>query len=323
MKDPAIGCQCIPPPMARIETPIRDQSVVRSATTVAAADEGGMEMFVSLNHWRRGSVLGMLAVAVVLLLLAVSPTATASPVIVTNGNDFFATATVIGSLPYTDSPNTALATTEPGDPECAGNGHTVWYEFTPSTDIEIEVSTFGSDYDTTLSAYDEEMNQVACVDDAAGALQSRIRFTALAGETYHIMVGSFYDTPGGNLELLVREAPPLGPPPELSIQIDPSGSVNRAGVATIRGTVTCSEPVEAFIEVFVRQTVSRPIAEGFGFGGVSCDGPTTWEAEVFPYTGAFSAGVANVSTYTSACDADELCGDASSSRSVVLRIGPR
>lgn len=274
------------------------------------------------NRCRAVPARAVILATLVALMLAAAPAAFAAA----PANDDLADATVVASLPHNDAQNTEEATSESGEPGCAGVGHTVWYSFTPSADIELEANTFGSDYDTTLSAYTAGalgLNQVACNDDSAGTLQSRIRFDALAGTTYHIRVGSYYDTPGGNLTFLLREAPPLGPPPELAISIDPLGNVNRNGVATIRGTVTCSEPVFASIELTLRQTTSRPIAEGYGWAGVECDGPTSWEAAVYPYTGSFKAGAVNVSAASFACDSDELCGEAFTSRSVTLRTGSR
>jgi hypothetical protein len=258
----------------------------------------------------------------VAVLLAATPAAFAA----VPANDAFADATVVGSLPFTDAQNTEDATTQPGDPECAGNGHTVWYSFTPSAAIELEAHTFGSDYDTTVSAWTAEaigLAQVACNDDAGGTLQSRIRFDALADETYYIRVGSFYDSPGGNMMFLLREAPPLGPPPVLELSIDPTGSVNRNGVARIRGTLTCSEPIDAFVDLFVRQTTSRPIVEGYGSAFVQCSGPTAWEAQVYPFQGAFVAGPVSVTGSAFACDLDEQCGEAQATQTVVLRTGGR
>lgn len=133
------------------------------------------------------------------------PTAAA----VVPGNDDIANATVITALPFTDSLDTTDATTAPDDPQCEGNAHTVWYSFTPATDVSIAPNTFGSDYDTTLSAYTGSpgaLTQIACNDDFLG-LQSRIRFDAAGGTTYFIMVGSFDETDGGDLVLSVGVTP--------------------------------------------------------------------------------------------------------------------
>lgn len=277
---------------------------------------------MEFHRCRARSARTVIVAALAALILAAAPAALAAA----PSNDAFADATVVGSLPFTDAQNTEDATTEPGDPECAGNGHTVWYSFTPPSDIELEANTFGSDYDTTVSAWTVApigLAQVACNDDAGGTLQSRIRFDALAGETYYIRVGSFFDSPGGNMTFLLREAPPLGPPPVLELSIDPTGTVNRNGVARIHGTLTCSEPIDAFVDLFARQTTSRPIVEGFGSAFVQCSGPTPWEALVYPYPGVFVAGPVSVAGSAFACDLDEQCGDAQATQTVVLRTGGR
>jgi hypothetical protein len=125
-------------------------------------------------------------------------------------NDDFDNAIVIPGLPFADSQDTTNATTAPDDPDCVGMGHTVWYAFTPGTHQTITANTFGSDYDTTLSAYTGtrgSLNQVACNDDFQ-SLQSKISFQATAGVTYFLMVGSFDESPGGNMSLSVNELLP-------------------------------------------------------------------------------------------------------------------
>ncbi|MGH2660064.1 MAG: hypothetical protein ACRDHS_10465 [Actinomycetota bacterium] len=148
------------------------------------------------------------------------PTAAA----VVPGNDDIANATVITALPFTDSLDTTDATTAPDDPQCEGNAHTVWYSFTPATDVSIAPNTFGSDYDTTLSAYTGfpgALTQIACNDDFLG-LQSRIRFDAAAGTTYFIMVGSFDETEGGDLVLSVGATPAKLRPATASLSFEDS-----------------------------------------------------------------------------------------------------
>jgi hypothetical protein len=126
------------------------------------------------------------------------------------GNDDFDNATLIDSLPFTDSLSTLEATTASDDPECAGNGHTVWYRFTPASNQTVTANTFGSNYDTTLSVYTGTrgaLSRIACNDDASG-LQSRVQFSALAGQTYYLMVGSFYGYSSGNLVFSVEALVP-------------------------------------------------------------------------------------------------------------------
>lgn len=122
---------------------------------------------------------------VTIMLANVAPAVHAMPT-----NDDFRRRTIVNAPGFVDNVNTQAATTEPGDPDCAGRGPTVWYAFTPSVDMRVEVNTFGSDYDTTLSVHvgrSSALVQVACNDDT-DSLQSRVRFDVVANVTYYLMV---------------------------------------------------------------------------------------------------------------------------------------
>ncbi len=272
----------------------------------------------------RGIARTAVVTSLLLLVFAAMPAAFAAA----PANDDLADATVIASLPFNDAQNTAEATAEANEPDCVGNLSSVWYSFTPVTDIELEAKTFGSDYDTTLSAWVQEGSElvnVGCVDDSLGTLQSRLRITASAGVTYLIRVGTFFESPAGNLVFSLDVAPPLSPPPVLELTIDPNGGVTRNGIARIRGTLTCSELLtDTFVDVFVRQTASRPIVEGFGSAYIEeCSGPTAWEASVYPYPGQFAPGTVTATGHSFACDADEQCAEVEVTQSVLLRAGAR
>src|SRR3972149_5660917 len=90
-----------------------------------------------------------LILALAITFAGVSPALAAPP-----SNDDFDFATVVTEpLPFGDAINTLEATTAGDDPDCAGQGPTVWYSFSPSQDMQIQANTIGSDYDTTLSVY--------------------------------------------------------------------------------------------------------------------------------------------------------------------------
>src|SRR3954452_12572824 len=128
-------------------------------------------------------------------------------------NDDFDAATVISSLPFSDGIDTSQATTAADDPYCAGNGASVWYRFTPTQDVDVQADTFGSSYDTTLSAFTGSrgsLTPVACNDDS-GSLQSKISFTALAGTTYYIMAAAYGSGSGGQLSISTKPVAPPGP----------------------------------------------------------------------------------------------------------------
>jgi hypothetical protein len=260
----------------------------------------------------RRTALLLLAVPA-LLLLAASPAIAQPP-----ANDDFDSATVVPGLPFTDQLDTTEATTAADDPDCFGQGATVWYSFTPTTDLRVDANTLGSDYDTTLSVYTGTpgaLTQIACNDDAAGSLQSRVRFDATAGETYFFMVGSFGGGPGGNLTFNLDVAPP---PLELGLTIDPTGSVVPSkGVATISGTVTCSQPASVGVEGRMEQRVGRLLIHGFFSAFVECTPPATaWSATVEGENGLFVAGRAQVDAFAFAFDEEAF---AEASATVQLR----
>lgn len=249
---------------------------------------------------------------IVLLLTAATVGVAGMPaaLAVPPANDDFANATVVTEpLPFTDAINTSEATTASDDPDCVGQGPTVWYAYTPSTSFRVEGNTFGSDYDTTLSAYtgtQGALTQIACNDDAGGSLQSRVRFDVTAGTPIFFMVGAFASGPGGNLEFMVQEAPPAGPPLEIDVTIDPVGSVvPKTGVATISGTVSCSR--EAFVDLFgeLRQRFGRLFIRGFIGEFFLCTGEESWSATAHDANGLFVPGRARVMLEVFAFDEEE------------------
>ncbi len=227
-------------------------------------------------------------------------------------NDDFDNAVEITALPFTDNLNTSEATAppeEPADPNdpgvCFVGSHTVWYQFTPSQNMRINANTFGSDYDTGIAVFTgsaiDALSLVICNDDAITGqfVQSNVNFDAVAGETYFFMVGSFGDSPGGNLIFRVDVSLELG------LTIDPSGSVDaKTGVATIRGTVSCAEPASGTLDGEVQQRIGRALVNGSFFTFFECDGVTPWQAEVSAPNGLFTGGRAQVSVRAFAFDRD-------------------
>ena len=56
-------------------------------------------------------------------------------------------------MPFETTADTTEATAA-DDPECIGSDEfTVWYDLTLASTTEVVLDTFGSDYDTTLSAW--------------------------------------------------------------------------------------------------------------------------------------------------------------------------
>ena len=166
--------------------------------------------------------------------------------------------------------------------------HTVWYSLTVEADGFIEINTLDSDFDTTLYVIDAAGEVVACNDDAV-EVASRVVFEASAGETFHVMVGSFANSDGG---MLVVRAVEGSPPLEFDFTVDPAGTVDpHTGIATIGGTLSCSEPATGFVFVDATQGGGRFLVVGNGGAEITCTPETTtWSVQVEPFNGRFQTG---------------------------------
>ena len=212
-------------------------------------------------------------------------------------NDDFASATTVTEpLPFNDSVDTVEATSDAADPDpsCAlgGTGQTVWYSYTPSSDLDVQAITFDSTYSNVLSVWtgtEGSLTEVACRRD------SSVSFSARSRETYYIMAApSFSDTPGGTLRFKVQEQGRID-----SLSIAPVGKVKpKTGVATINGIVVCSgEPGLVEMDVHVSQRIGRKLVQG-GPGDFilieDCSGAVAWSVTIEPLNGLFVAGRAHV-----------------------------
>lgn len=154
--------------------------------------------------------------------------ATASP----PPNDSCTAPTVIPTTPYTDAVDTTEADGGGGPVQCAFTSKSVWYSFTAPADAVIVFDTFGSDYDTVVSAYVgdcDALSRLACNDDYVGAAQSRVALRVTAGQTVLFVAssrGSF--SAGGNLVVHLDEytQPPTTYP---GFAPDPEGDLLELG----------------------------------------------------------------------------------------------
>jgi hypothetical protein len=202
-------------------------------------------------------------------------------------NDDFDDATLVGGVPFTDEVDTDLATSDADDPDCNGNSNSVWYAFTPTANMEIQADTFGSNYETTLSAWTG--TRTALTPVACGSF--RVRFQAVAGQTYYFMVGSAFPG-GGHLVFNLRQLPPRL---VLGLSIDPTGSVTRAGAATVHGTLTCSRAATGVVILgTIRQQQGKKAAVATFSATVDCATSVVWTATVAGETAPFRRGDATV-----------------------------
>jgi hypothetical protein len=225
------------------------------------------------------------AVAVGLAVLAASLYATTPAYAAAPSNDDFDSATVATALPFSDTTSTVEATQAPDDPSCGGGG-SVWYAFTPSADTWVEANTNGSDFDTMLGAYTGQRGALApvgCNDDSRYGFASAVDFLATAGTTYHFMVDGFFGQTGTVVFNLVVVPAPLT---SVTVQAASTGTVNRQGLVTVHGTITCDQAGQAYIQVRAVQSNRRFTSAGDGYTESAC-GPTAtgWSATVKDYDG--------------------------------------
>jgi hypothetical protein len=213
-------------------------------------------------------------------------------------NDDIRNAALITTVPFTASQVVTTATTAPDDPYCYGNAQSVWYAFKAPSTGRIELNTFGSGYDTTLAVFSGTpgaLTQLACSGDAFNnfqySLQSRVRFDAVAGNTYYIMVASQY-YPAGTANLVLNVI--AGPP---AFSFNPTVNqfatvVTTTGAVTVSGTVQCTTPAFVYLSGSIRQMQGNVPLNGYWYVSVPCTGVTPWSAPVTAATAIFKGRAA-------------------------------
>ena len=191
-------------------------------------------------------------------------------------NDDVDNAIAINSLPFTDTQNTSAATTAFDDPYCGYNGRSVWYAFTATTNTRVELDTIGSSYQGMVSIFTGPRG-------AWGYLScnysDRVRFDAVAGQTYYIMIGTYGN--GGNLSFSMKLAPP---PLAIELHLEEFGSVvPTTGVVTVNGTVSCNQTTYVNGWGTVQQKVGQAFIDGYVYIGGYCDPstPMSWSSILY------------------------------------------
>jgi hypothetical protein len=244
----------------------------------------------------RTALRSLVAILAALMVLAALPGTT---VLAAASNDERANAIIVAPLPFVDAQDTSDATTAADDPDCFGNGPTVWYRFDTTETVDVIANTFGSDYDTTLSVYVDEggdLLQLACNDDWE-ALQSQVGWTAQPGVTYWIMVGAYGSGFGGNLLFSMDEGvlPPPPEPVQVTLDILAATLHRSSNHVTVDVSVTCSEPGFGYIGVSVRQRAGRTYVDGYGFSFFECGTDATTTSVTTSYeTGIFAGGSVDI-----------------------------
>jgi hypothetical protein len=217
-------------------------------------------------------------------------------------NDELSGATPL-TLNTTITQDTSLATRAPTDPTTCGDffDNTVWFTFTAAQSQPLNLDKRGTTtrgFLALLTDLGSGPVVIACANDSE-VIRPGLRFDATAGRTYFVMAAA-YSFEAGILNLTLR------PAVVATVAIDQTVAVNGQGVATVTGTLGCSQGVGgASLHVVLRQRVNRTLViEGSrDLSNLLC--PTTpagWSATIIGSNGPFFPGNGEVSVTGSVCD---------------------
>jgi len=238
---------------------------------------------------------------------AAPPAVAAAP-----GNDLIANAATVSSLPFSTTVDTSQATAE--EDGYSNPAASVWYEFTPPTTGDYDISTAGSDYDTVIGLW---ASNPFLYPFSSG--QVAMRQGLIGGETYYIQIGNLCCLyaevgqvgPGGNLVLSITPSVPL----VLTLTVDPTAYLGRADSSpvTVSGTIACNREGLAALNGELRQTQGGKVAVGEfsdqGSLSVPCSPtPSAWRRVVTARDRKFVAKRATLTVNGAACDAPFLLG---------------
>jgi subtilisin family serine protease len=137
---------------------------------------------------------------------APSPTVT---FVGTGNNDYFTGRTSLDPANVVVRASNIGATREVGEPSVnfSGTYRTLWYSYVPAADGALTIDLAGSSFDTVVGVYTgtslSGLTKVAENDDedlANGILSSKVALQVSAGSTYHLQLGSYWDT-GGSIRM--------------------------------------------------------------------------------------------------------------------------
>ena len=253
-------------------------SIRQSALVVPVT--GGHTYLIEVSAWKDGVGGG--------LVLNVMPAGVAP------SNDLVGNPIAIPALPYTVQEDTVDATQSASDPRHSCDVwenvaypdlRTVWFRYTATFTGTIQIDTYGSYYDTVLSAYpaSDTGTELACNDDANdGTLQSAAVIGVTAGKSYLIEVSEYDDgTPGsGGLMQL---------------------NVNGTGVASIGNDEPASATAISSLPFTITQT-TQPATSNAADPVHSCtgkaDSATVWFRYAATASGTLSVDAAGSDYYT-------------------------
>lgn len=187
--------------------------------------------------------------------LTVTSNASSSPLVIPltgtallrPANDKAANATVVAALPFSDVGDTTHASYEIIDDHgwCQGFGPSLWWSYTPTSDMTIDADTVGSQFDAVLvlatGVPGWSLRTFTCDDDRAGDGQALLSDVSLTGGvTYYFGLTGYQGASGAGAINIRMQAPPP-PPPALTAEVRvTAGSVTRTGLVEVSGQLSCS-----------------------------------------------------------------------------------
>lgn len=168
-------------------------------------------------------------------------------------NNNLANATLLSGPSVVTNGSNAAATKETGEPWHAGDagGRSVWWSWTAPFTGSWIVRTTGSSFDTLLAVYTGDsvsaLTLVAANDqdllDPLGGDNSRVKFNASSGTSYHIAVDGFGGASGSIV--LTIESPPRPANDNFVARAPLFGSTLRAEAISLEATKEEGEPDHA------------------------------------------------------------------------------
>jgi uncharacterized repeat protein (TIGR01451 family) len=252
-------------------------------------------------------------------------------------NDAFNNATVIAppvaGAVYSNTVNTILATPNTNlmhdpTPPCAPAGaviggieNSVWYSFTPTSNVTVTADTLTSDYATILSVWTGSpgsFNSIQCNATAgSGAtqvVQSQLTFNAASGTTYFIMISSVLGDGGTtNFHLSMSSTPTA---PTITSANSVTFTVGVAGTFTVTASGTPAPTLS--------ETGTLPSGVSFNAAtGVLSGTPATGAQGTYPITFKAHNGVGSDATqsFTLTVNAAPVPPAITSANNVTFTVG--
>ena len=181
----------------------------------------------------------LLALAIAVLALALPVSGSAAP----PSNDGFDLATVVASVPFSDSANLDEATTEAGEPQaCTFKTRSVWYRYAPAASTAVTVDMSGSSPGVSVALW-RSFGGIGNLSFEGCLFGGSTVLGAQAGGTYYIQAGDSSIGPA-QLQLAVAPVPP--PPNDAFVDAKAVGSLPYSDVVQmLASTLEPDEPAPA------------------------------------------------------------------------------